>query len=242
MNDDFEKMMKHVLRIAEREGVRPPVIALLKHDSMHASSIVKKMTGHSINSPEVQGDPEYGVTAAWSVTVACQLLRRHCVIGGQATANLLEGRHAVDYWLLMVGNESLSVFGCRTGRKSIHSSVYFDKLFGVICDCCLNRRGPAFLKASLKGGDSVIVQGKNSIEAVYAASLVTLASKRSLPPLKPKNGERGLPIKDSDLVVILREHFAEQPRSVSEALRALRKADRPAFRWLTEVLKSSPTT
>ena len=49
MNDDFEKMMKHVLRIAEREGVRPPVIALLKHDSMHASSIVKKMTGHSIN-------------------------------------------------------------------------------------------------------------------------------------------------------------------------------------------------
>jgi hypothetical protein len=237
---DFNKMLKHTLRVAERGSVRPPVIVLLKHDSSRATSIFKQMSGNSIISPEVQLDPEYGSTSACNVSIACDLLRRYCGIGGLATANFLEGKQTVDYWLLMIDIEWLSVLGCRAHQKSIESSAYFDNLFGGLCGRCLKKRGPVFLEASLKGGDSVTVQGKNALEAAYVLSLVTIASTRRLLPFEFKDRNRGMPVKDVDVAEILRQHFVSRPRSVSEALSILRHADRTAYRWLTKIVKSVP--
>jgi hypothetical protein len=179
----------------------------------------------------------------WAVEATARALRRHGGLGGSGAANLLEKAPAgVDFWWLALCEDRLFLAAYRRGAEQpegiLRSCAFFDRLPFAMCNCCA-RGGEPVLMVSLGEGVDVPVRARTRVDAGRAAGLVQVAARRGLPSLGQDEHPVGvvdLPLRDADLVTILRDFYGDTPQVVAAAIRALRRAGCKGHEWVTRTL------
>jgi hypothetical protein len=236
-------MMKHLTEAAER-GIRPPVTALLHPESGPARACHADLYGQPLRPGEGDYLEDSGLMVTWAVADAARLLRRHAGLGGSAVANRLEeAPPQTDSWMLMLGEDRLALLGTAQAQRTVSSMAFYDRLPYELCECCAHDEDEVFLLTRIKGGKQVAVYGRTAAEGAKTSCLVGIVAERSLPSLA-REGRRAvrtsLPVRDADLVMILRDFYSDGPELVAEAIRALRRAKVKERHWLTQTLNAYP--
>ncbi len=241
MNDRFDRVMLKHMAQAAASGNRPQVIAGLRMRSWPARAAHAELCGKPLKRGEGDYVKGHGLMVTWTVGDAVRMLRRHAGLGGSAAANLLEEPPLKpDYWMLALQEEGLKIGAFRDGELVLDSAAFYYQLSFELCERCRrDRSGPVMLGVQLKG-TTVPVCCSSAGDAAMAAGLVRIVAGHCLPCISESAVRVDLPIKEVELVMILRDFYTGAPQAVAEAIRALWKASSDGQSWLFQTLDGHP--
>src|SRR5262249_53343140 len=126
------------------------------------------------------------------------------------------------HWMLILYQKHLAIGGFIDDALLLEGNLSYDELPVRVCpECISSKEGLTTLPLST-GARTVLVCGRPPQEAAQALELASVIHSRRLPTTSRKN-RVDLPVDEHVLTAILKTLYADAPRAVAEAVRAMRK-------------------